>query len=184
MNNLTKLLAIAISLNLVVSITAADETKALIKVGAISVSDSVEGTKIDGTGLNIIADRLPEGKSSMSLYSMLSFTNLKATIANAETDIGEASSIGFGVKYSLSRSKDKDYDTQLSNGMPYLRVGWERLTADLSPDLGGGSESDSGIVYGIGYEKAFESFGLFADYIKHPKTWEDNSLTVGAFIKF
>lgn len=184
MNNLMKLLAIAISLILIVSTTAADETKALIKVGAISVSDSVEGIKIDGTGLNIIADRLPEGKSSMSLYSMFSFTNLKSTEVNAETDIGEASSVGFGVKYSLSRSKDKDYNTQLSNGMPYLRVGWERLKVDLDTAENSGSESDSGIVYGIGYEKAFESFGLFADYIKHPKTWEDNSLTVGAFIKF
>jgi hypothetical protein len=179
------------------SVTAKDSSiQSIAKIGYHSQSDGFNGIDTDTTGFIGFLERQTSEDSFLSFYGMIGFLDEEWSTNGVSIDAGDGDVVGFGLKFNLKSSKVQSFSQGLEGGMPYFRLGWERVKATASSTLAQfaanngvplttTSSTDSGILLGIGYEKSFEEFGIFAEYMKHSEdTFDDSSITLGAFFKF
>lgn len=170
--------------------------KTIIKIGYQSLSDSLGGADLDGSGLSVSLENLISEDSFASFYAAISRLSYDASANGLSVDIGDADTVGFGLKYNFAHGDITDYSAGLKKGMVYARLGWERadlsasstlqsLAAGAGAPLGATSASESGMLIGLGYEKLFESLGAFIEWKRHDEdALDDDSITIGAFFKF
>jgi|GEM_PF-1866295 hypothetical protein len=182
-----------------ISSVAAKESsiQSLAKIGYHSQSDNFRGTiDTDTTGFIGFLERQTSEDSFLSFFGMVGLLDEEWSASGVSIDAVDGYVVGFGLKFNLKGSDVKSFSQGLEHGMPYFRIGIERTKATLSSTivqaaanngipLNSTSSTDSGIFFGIGYEKYFEEFGVFAEYMKHSEdTFDDNSINLGAFFKF
>lgn len=105
---------------------------------------------------------------SYASYTIQNYTNPFPEIwHNARGDLNSYSG---GFKYNFGKD-GLSFPEQLQRGVFYLRVGWERAVADFGILAGNvffeGKEKESGMQYGLGFEKSWGRMGLFLEFIDH-----------------
>ena len=189
MYKVTSLLFIIAAICFTNAITFANDTTTLVKFAYSTLSSSENGTDLDATGATLLYEKQMWENSFTSYYARVSLLDLEATAGAVNNDSANSTGIALGVKFNLRLSDIDEYAEGLENGMPYLRLGWEKVTFDTNNafrQLTGNSISDSksGAIFSLGYEKDIGEFGAFAEYTRHSNTWEDSSITVGGYLKF
>lgn len=179
-------LACTLCINL---ISFASETSSLVKFSYTMLSESQDGVDIDATGPTLLYERQITPDSFLSYYASVSLLEVEASNGVLTIDSGDSTGLGLGLKFNLRLSELDTYSEGLVNGMPYLRLGWERVKFDTTTQFNqltndSLNESKSGATFSFGYEKAVGEFGAFAEYTRHSNTWEDSSITVGGYLKF
>jgi len=170
-------------------INFASGASSLVKFSYTMLSDSQDGVDIDATGPTLLYERQITPDSFLSYYAGVSLLDVEASNGAVSIDSANSTGLSLGLKFNLRLSELDTYSEGLINGMPYLRLGWERVKFDTTTQfrqLTNESlhESKSGAIFSFGYEKAVGEFGAFAEYTRHSNTWEDSSITVGGYLKF
>lgn len=178
------LIILALAALISTSFSQATSETAVLKLGYSALADTQQNIRTESNGLTFIYEGIPQVSSSLSYYAMLSLLETDIKLNGANTDVADVTGMGLGIKYNIGYSANLNHKEHLNRGIPYFRLGYERIRIDPNEIIGGPTDTESGVIYGFGYEKSFGRIGVFADFIKHPNTYEDNSLTVGAFIKF
>ncbi|MEE2923495.1 MAG: hypothetical protein VX619_01840 [bacterium] len=189
MPQFNKLFIILVCTFILNAVSGASETSSLVKLSYTMLSDSQDGVDIDATGPSLIYERQISSDYFISYYASVSLLDVEAS--NGAITIDSANSTGFnaGLKFNLRLTELDSYSEGLENGMPYLRLGWERVKFDTTTQFRqltneSLNDSKSGATFSFGYEKAVGEFGAFAEYTRHSNTWEDSSITVGGYLKF
>jgi hypothetical protein len=173
-----------------------EPVQSIVKIGYHTQSDDLNGADIDTTGFVGSFERVTSSDSFLSYYGMLALVETEASANGVSLDLGDFESIGFGLKYNFMNSGIEDYSEGLDKGMFYARLGWERakftisslalqIAANNGVPIASTSITESGILLGLGYEKLFEQFGVYAEMMRHSEdTFDDDSLNFGVFFKF
>ncbi len=180
---------IVIAICLLNTISLASDTTTLIKFAYTTLSKTQNNADLDLTGASLLYEKQTWQTSFASYYARVSLLDLKATAGAISDESSNATGIDLGVKFNLRLSDVDEYSEGLENGMPYLRLGWERVSFDTTTEFqqmtaNNLNDSKSGAIFSFGYEKNVGEFGAFAEYTRHSNTWEDSSITVGGYLKF
>jgi hypothetical protein len=111
--------------------------------------------------------------------------------ADSNVDIFTA---GFKYNFSTHETIENESNSQaffkaLESGMPYIKIGFARTNGDFFASGPAGtsraSDSDTGLMYGFGFETIKSNVGFFVGWTKYTDDLvDDDTLKLGALISF